>query len=216
MSKRYSDVYVVPGGEGEVEVTIKRSRFIARVRVVRTEEEAREAVKAIAQSETSANHHCWAYRVGFPHYREYFSDAGEPSGSAGKPILGAIQKEDVTHAVVVVTRYFGGIKLGVRGLIEAYGKTASLALRESGRREEQLGRNLFARIAYEGQRPLFYQLQQFGIGEKNIETEYGAEVLLRMTVPLSRMMDVSDLLDGYGHKGWVLEWKWTEAEPDGS
>lgn len=216
MLENNSDLYWVPAGEAEAELTIKKSRFIGHVRVVTTEEEARAAVKEIARSDPSANHHCWAYRVGTPFVKEYFSDAGEPSGTAGKPILGAIQREDVTNTVVVVTRHFGGIKLGVRGLIEAYGKSASAALQEAGRKQEQLSRDLRARIAYDGQRPLFYQLQLLGIEEGDIRTEYGAAVEIGLAVPLSRLEEVQDLFQGYVHKGWVLEWKWVEEEPSGS
>lgn len=216
MSDRQSDRYRIPDTEGQAEWTVRKSRFIARVRWAVSEEEAREIVRRIGQAETAANHHCWAYRVGFPSEREYFSDAGEPSGTAGKPILGAIQKADVTNTVVVVTRYFGGIKLGVRGLIEAYGKAATAALEESGKREEQLGRDLEGRIAYEGQRPLFYQLQQLGITEDQIRTDYGADVRIGITVPLSRAEEVEDLFHGYVHKGWILDWNWVEGEQKSS
>lgn len=216
MSENKTDLYWVPASEGEAEQTIKRSRFIARVRWANTEEEAREAVRDIARSDPSANHHCWAYRVGAPFAREYFSDAGEPSGTAGKPILGALQREDVTNTVVVVTRHFGGIKLGVRGLIEAYGKTATAALLVSGKKREQLGIEIEAHIAYDGQRPLFYQLQLLGIDEGDIHTQYGAVVQIRFTAPLSQREEVQDLFQGYGHKGWVLDWNWVEEESSGS
>lgn len=216
MSETSSDLYWIPACEAEAELTIKKSRFIGHVRVVATEDEARAAVKEIARSDPSANHHCWAYRVGSPFVREYFSDAGEPSGTAGKPILGAIHRQDVTNTVVVVTRHFGGIKLGVRGLIEAYGKSATAALNEAGRKQEQLHRNLQARITYEGQRPLFYQFQLLGIAEDDIQTEYGASVEIGLAVPLSRVEEVQDLFHGYFHKGWVLEWNWVEEEPSGS
>ena len=215
MSDTQSDCYLVPAVEGETELTVKRSRFIARVRWATSEEEARDVVRRIGQAEPAANHHCWAYRVGFPAEREYFSDAGEPSGTAGKPILGAIQRAQVTNTVVVVTRYFGGIKLGVRGLIEAYGKAATAGLEVCGKREEQLGLDLEARISYEGQRPLFYQLLQLGIGEDQIISEYGADILIGMTVPLSRKEEVEDLFRGYVHKGWVLRWNWVEGEQEG-
>jgi len=105
------------------EEEIKRSRFIARAARAETPE---EAMRIISEwSEADANHNCWAYRIGDV-YR--FSDAGEPGGTAGRPILAAIQGKGLDHVVVVVTRYFGGIKLGAGGLVRAYGGTASKCL----------------------------------------------------------------------------------------
>lgn len=107
---------------------IKKSRFIAVAGPVADEAAAREFVAA--QSDPAANHNCWAWRLGQA-YR--FNDDGEPSGTAGKPILAAIDGQGLDRVAVVVTRWFGGILLGSGGLIRAYGGTAAQCLREAGK-----------------------------------------------------------------------------------
>lgn len=105
---------------------IKKSRFAAVAGPVADEVAAKDFIAA--KSDRAANHNCWAWRLG-PSYR--FSDDGEPSGTAGKPILAAIDGQGLDRVVVVVTRWFGGILLGSGGLIRAYGGTAALCLREA-------------------------------------------------------------------------------------
>ncbi len=106
------------------EVEIKKSRFIARALRVEAPEEALGKVREISLPD--ATHNCWAYRIG-EEYR--FSDDGEPGGSAGRPIFAAIDGHSLDRVLVVVTRYFGGTKLGVGGLVRAYGGTAAECLR---------------------------------------------------------------------------------------
>ncbi len=107
----------------------KRSLFIALAHPVRSPEEARSLVAEAQRSYPDADHHPYAYRFG---EEEFSSDAGEPSGTAGRPVLGAIKKKGLNQVVVIVVRYFGGKKLGVRGLIDAYRESAELALERAG------------------------------------------------------------------------------------
>ena len=109
---------------------IKKSRFIANACHASSPRRATEFIESI--SDPQASHNCWAYRLE-GEYR--FSDDGEPSGTAGRPILGAIEKQGLDMVVVVVTRYFGGIKLGAGGLARAYLGTAAECLRSAGKRE---------------------------------------------------------------------------------
>lgn len=109
---------------------IKKSRFIGQAAPIASEEEAKAFLAMV--SDPSANHNCWAWRIGQA-YR--FSDDGEPSGTAGKPILQAIDGQDLDGVVVVVTRFFGGILLGSGGLMRAYGGTAAQMLRAAEKRE---------------------------------------------------------------------------------
>lgn len=111
------------------ELEVKHSRFVARAAPVAGPEEALAYVQAVRDPQ--ATHNCWAYRVG-SQYR--FSDDGEPSGTAGRPILSAIEGQGLDGVVVVVTRYFGGIKLGAGGLVRAYGSAASECLRQAPKR----------------------------------------------------------------------------------
>lgn len=112
------------------EQEIRKSRFLAIACPVDTEADAKARVAEV--SDPSANHNCWAWRIGQA-YR--FSDDGEPSGTAGKPILQAIDGQALDRTLVVVTRWFGGILLGSGGLIRAYGGTAALCLRAAAKTE---------------------------------------------------------------------------------
>lgn len=109
---------------------IKKSRFVAHATPVASEDEARSFIAAV--SDPSANHNCWAWRVGQA-YR--FSDDGEPSGTAGKPMLQAINGQALDRVAVVVTRWFGGILLGSGGLMRAYGGTAAACLKAAAKSE---------------------------------------------------------------------------------
>jgi uncharacterized YigZ family protein len=113
-------------GPGNAQLEVKKSRFLASAARLADPEDAARLIKQLSDPE--ARHNCWAWRVG-QQYR--FHDAGEPGGTAGKPILAVIDGADLDQVVVVVTRHFGGIKLGTGGLVRAYGKAASAALREA-------------------------------------------------------------------------------------
>lgn len=106
----------------ETTIKIKRSEFIGNVKKVHTEEDAKGFIKEISSKYRNATHNCWAYKIGENKFN--YSDDGEPSGTAGKPIFGVIEKHNLMNIAIVVTRYFGGVKLGVRGLIDAYSQCA--------------------------------------------------------------------------------------------
>lgn len=110
------------------EYEIKKSKFIANVRQVSSEDEAREFVKTISKKFFDARHNCSAWILGENGDKQKSNDDGEPGGTAGNPILETIKKNELTFAAVVVTRYFGGIKLGAGGLIRAYSHTAALGI----------------------------------------------------------------------------------------
>ena len=124
MLENYKTIYA--GGEGEI--TEKKSRFIATVRLVEKEEDALAFIEEMKKKYWDARHNCYAYSIG--EHREFTrcSDDGEPSGTAGRPMLDVILGENIYNVAVVVTRYFGGILLGTGGLVHAYSKGASMAL----------------------------------------------------------------------------------------
>lgn len=128
-----SDTYYIISQPGEAKVTEKMSRFLAFAIHVESEEEARAMVKSYENKYHDARHVCWAYMLGAARDRWQLSDNGEPSGTAGKPILGQINSLGLTDVVVIVVRYFGGIKLGTSGLIAAYREAAREALEDAGR-----------------------------------------------------------------------------------
>ncbi|HNW98982.1 MAG TPA: YigZ family protein [Bacteroidales bacterium] len=104
------------------------SKFIGRAYPVTTEDEAKNILSEIRKKYHDANHHCYAYRIGFDKSTFRTNDDGEPSGTAGRPIFGQIQSKDLTNILIIVTRYFGGTLLGVSGLINAYKTSAAEAL----------------------------------------------------------------------------------------
>jgi len=122
--------YHIPSAVSEVEYTVKKSRFIARVVPIESREEALAAVADAKTDYPDARHHCWAYLLGEPGdaHSAGMSDDGEPAGTAGKPILNVMQHGILGNVLVVVIRYFGGIKLGAGGLVRAYSTATGQAL----------------------------------------------------------------------------------------
>ena len=177
--------YCIPTAPSETELTEKRSRFIGRVWPVESEEEARALIEATKKKHYDARHNCWCYRLwgGV----ERYSDDGEPQGTAGQPMLGVFQKEEVTNVVCVVTRYFGGVLLGAGGLVRAYTQSAKDALDAAGRSvvrrwvdvEVPCPYHLFERV----------KLETESAGGVLGEVEYGAQVLLHALLPEARAED---------------------------
>ena len=122
-------VYTIPDGTTEACYENKKSRFIARLSLATDRDQAMQALAQAKQDYPDARHHCWAYQIGPPHTPRLaaMSDDGEPNGTAGKPILNVIQHKEVGDLMLVVIRYFGGIKLGAGGLVRAYSQSAQMA-----------------------------------------------------------------------------------------
>ena len=118
--------------DGQVQEEIKKSRFICYAKRVYSEEEARDFITAIKKEHYKATHNCSAFIVGERSEIKRTSDDGEPSGTAGVPMLGVLENHNLTNVCVVVTRYFGGVKLGAGGLIRAYAGSVALAVKEIG------------------------------------------------------------------------------------
>ena len=118
--------------DGQVQEEIKKSRFICHSKRVYSEEEARAFITAIKKEHYKATHNCSAFIIGERSEIKRTSDDGEPSGTAGAPMLGVLENHNLTNVCVVVTRYFGGIKLGAGGLIRAYAGSVALAVKEIG------------------------------------------------------------------------------------
>ena len=118
--------------DGQAQEEIKKSRFICHVKRIYSEEEARDFITAIKKEHYKATHNCSAFIIGERSEIKRTSDDGEPSGTAGVPMLGVLENHNLTNVCVVVTRYFGGIKLGAGGLIRAYAGSVALAVKEIG------------------------------------------------------------------------------------
>ncbi len=140
--------YYTVKGYGEHEIIIQKSRFIASVSRATTEEEAQSFIQEIKKKYRDATHNCSAYLIGENDQIQKANDDGEPSGTAGVPMLEVLKKKKLKDTVVVVTRYYGGIKLGAGGLIRAYGKATSEGLSATGLVERKLMQLMHTTIDY--------------------------------------------------------------------
>ncbi|MEK5444524.1 YigZ family protein [Fredinandcohnia sp. FSL W7-1320] len=140
--------YYTVKGYGEHEINIQKSRFIAYIDRATTELEAQEFIQKVKKQNWDATHNCSAYLIGENDQIQKANDDGEPSGTAGVPILEVLKKKHLKDTVVVITRYFGGIKLGAGGLIRAYGKATSEGLQATGIVERKLMRIMHTKIDY--------------------------------------------------------------------
>lgn len=134
--------------DGQVEIEIKKSRFICFAKRVTSEVEARDYIQAIKKEHWKANHNCSAYIIGKKAEILRSSDDGEPSGTAGIPMLEVLKNNQLVDIVIVVTRYFGGIKLGAGGLIRAYANAVATALETIGIVEEIPQQEVFVTVDY--------------------------------------------------------------------
>ena len=171
--------YLVPTGYGEGEFTEKRSRFIGRIWLVETEEEALSKIQEMKKQHYDATHNCWAYIIHGGAVR--FSDDGEPGGTAGMPMLQVLQREGLNNAVCVVTRYFGGILLGAGGLVRAYTKGAKIAVDAAGTSIKRVWTVLYIPCPYSFYERVKLEIEAFGGILRS--TDFGAEVDMEILFP---------------------------------
>ena len=177
MLEQYKTIY--EGGEGEI--IEKKSRFIATVRPVESEEEALAFLDEMRKKYWDARHNCYVYSIGMNREFTRCSDDGEPSGTAGRPMLDVILGEDIYNVAVVVTRYFGGVLLGTGGLVRAYSKAVQEGLAASKIILKQKGITLRITTDYTGIGKI-----QYIAGERNIpvlDSEYTDKVVMKLLVP---------------------------------
>lgn len=163
-------------GEAVFEEEIKKSRFIAKATSVSSPEAALAFLKRIR--EEPATHNCWAYKIE-QSYR--FSDDGEPGGTAGKPILNAIQRQAIDRVMVVVVRYFGGVKLGAGGLVRAYGGCAAKCLQAASLRRIVPQIEVRLKVGFDQIGALYAVIERFGTTKlEETYTDNGLEIRLRI------------------------------------
>jgi uncharacterized YigZ family protein len=127
----FEDVYHTIASRSEGLYKAKGSKFIAIAFPVKTESEVKERLQEVRKAYHDARHHCYAYRLGFDKSSYRYNDDGEPAGTAGRPIFGQIQSNDLTNILIIVVRYFGGTKLGISGLIAAYKTGTQEAIKQA-------------------------------------------------------------------------------------
>ena len=177
MLKQYKTVYL----GGEAEIIEKKSRFIATVRPVKSEEEALEFIESMKKKYWNATHNCFAYVLGEHFQIQRCSDDGEPSGTAGKPMLDVLLGEEIHDVVVVVTRYFGGTLLGTGGLVRAYSGSTKEGLLASKVITKFHGQKLNVNTDYTGLGKIQYILGQRGI--RILDSVYTDKVELSVLLP---------------------------------
>ena len=172
-------------GHAQAEITEKRSRFIANVYEIHSEEEAFQILESVRKQYYDARHNCYAYVLGERSEIQRFSDDKEPQGTAGKPILEVLTKQGYHNTLIVVTRYFGGILLGAGGLLRAYTQASSEGLTEAEKNGSTSavfhGRELSVSCSYNLTRKIQYMISQMLIPLS--DTIYDEQVTFRMTVP---------------------------------
>ncbi len=198
-----ADTYRTLATPARADLKVVDSRFIAEAFPVDSEEAAEAQIAAIRKREHKATHHCTAYRVGRAGDTFRYNDDGEPSGTAGPPILRQIDARELTNTLVVVTRYFGGTKLGTGGLVRAYGDAAAAVL-EAARIVERVERvPVRIRFAYDDTTPARQTLRRF---DAEIEDEAYSDVT-ELTVAVRRSEAeafVRAFTDALGGRGEIL------------
>lgn len=181
MNEKDSDSYrvLLEGGQGEYEE--KKSRFIATVRKCESEEEAAAFIEEMKKKYWDARHNCSAFVLGSRGELTRCSDDGEPSGTAGRPMLEVLQGEGIRNIAVVVTRYFGGVLLGTGGLVRAYTQAVKEGLKNCTVGRMRYGHEIRVTTDYNGIGKILYLLGNAGI--EPVSSEYTDKVTLRLIFP---------------------------------
>ena len=193
---------VYEGGEGEI--VEKKSRFIATVRPIETEEEAVAFINEMKKKYWDARHNCSAFVIGSRQEITRCSDDGEPAQTAGRPMLDVLLREGITNVAVVVTRYFGGVLLGTGRLVRAYQSATQAGLAASKIIEKRQGKKLIIHTDYNGLGKL-----QYLFGQRKtaiLDTEYAADVVLTILVPLEQKdflyKEITEQTNGTAQMEW--------------
>ena len=190
-------VFRVPSGYGEAEYIEKKSRFIGRVWITETEQEAVSRIKEMREKHWDASHNVYAYIIRDGGIMRY-SDDGEPQGTSGMPTLNVFRSEEIFNVCCVVTRYFGGTLLGAGGLVRAYSKTAKLALDSAGISEMRMWTTLMIPCSYSMFERFKREIESCcGLVE---DIEYGAEIVITASFPSEKVdelyLKITELTSG--------------------
>jgi uncharacterized YigZ family protein len=190
--------YPVPAGFLERETEVKKSRFIARVVPVLSRNDVKTWLAEARADHPDARHICWAYQIGRPGAaaEAAMNDDGEPSGTAGKPILGVIQHKDMGDVMVLVIRYFGGTKLGAGGLVRAYAGAAESVLADVGRVIQKPIDAVRVVMGFADEQPLRHWCECNDAIIENVD--YGATVTVTVEVPLEKRNELKAFCDARG------------------
>ncbi|MGE7594006.1 YigZ family protein [Peribacillus frigoritolerans] len=193
--------YLTVAGRGEHEIVIEKSRFISHIARVETEDAAQAFIQEIKKKHKDATHNCSAYMIGEQNQIQKALDDGEPSGTAGVPILEVLKKKELKDTAVVVTRYFGGIKLGAGGLIRAYSKATSEGINATGVVIRKLMRVISTTVDYTWLGKLENELRSsiYQIKEIQYLDQVNILVYVEETQKETYIAWITELTNGQGH-----------------
>ena len=176
----FSDIYSEITQNAEASLRERGSKFLAYSYIVYNELEVKKHLNELKSKYPDATHHCYAYVIGQGGEAQRANDDGEPSNSAGRPILRAILSKQLTNVLVVVVRYFGGTLLGIPGLIESYGAAAAMVLNESGKVEKMMEEQFFMTTDFQHEQEIHRILNQFQV--RILNREYTEEVIYTIAI----------------------------------
>lgn len=186
--------YQVLAAPADVEITIRKSRFITRLRRVEDEAQARAVIEQVRREHRTARHNCSAFALGPGAQIARSSDDGEPAGTAGMPMLEVLTGRPVSDVVAVVTRYFGGIKLGTGGLVRAYSDAVVAGLDAAGTRTRRLSMRGAVEVDPSAAGKLENELRSGGVHVVGVD--YAARATLEVAVPIAQWSEFSDRIAG--------------------
>ena len=184
------------------QLKIKRSLFICHLSHAGSIEAAKDFISKISKKNKTATHNCWAYIVGDAGQVYHSSDAGEPSGTAGRPMLNVLASRSMTQVAAVVTRHYGGVKLGIRGLIQAYSNAVAAALDAAKKVRLIKAFQVRVQIPYECNDAFLNQISR--VDAKITDTDYGEQVIHEILIKTDCAQDFQKLLSQYNNQGLVV------------
>ncbi len=195
-------------GGGDAEWVVQRSQFIGYANYCETPEEARKILSDRSRLHQSAHHHCYAWIIDPKKGEQHWSDDREPSGSAGQPIYAAIRSFGLLYTIVVVSRTFGGIKLGRRGLMNAYSHAATQAIQKAGPIECVAGDALVLESEYSHWEGILHELRLMQLPYSEEQVSYGIRIRLSVFVPQSIRDQANRWLQNRMQLGTIRSFRW--------
>lgn len=197
------DAFKSIAGRSNAEIRTKGSRFIGEAMPVGDEDQAEAAIASVRKREHAATHHCSAYRLGAARSVFRYNDDGEPNGTGGMPILRQIDARDLTHVLVVVTRYYGGTKLGTGGLARAYSEAADRALDAANIVTHVIFERVNVSFEYADTSPAMFTIERFDA--RVVDSAYSERTELAVDVPKRRVGAFADAFtEALGGRGELI------------
>ena len=191
----FSDDYTEPAGNGESSLRERGSKFLGYVFPVHTEAEMKQYLQQVKQLYPDATHHCYAVVMHPDQSYQRSTDDGEPSNTAGRPILRAVLSAGLTNVLVIVVRYYGGTQLGIPGLIKAYGDAAQIALQQAGRVKKFVEDELLLSADFEHEQVIYRLTEK--LGGKIVQRDYSNDIKILVRIRRSEIVKCKKMLSDF-------------------